>query len=84
MINWNITITERKFVVGSSCSLLQQFFENTVQSLLKYVSPPEKTYRNAEFAAEKCKNAGFYLESGSLSDSLSPSGSVIPQTLPVF
>lgn len=70
MINWKITLAERKFVAGSSCSLLQQFFESAVLSLLKYVSPPEKSERNADFASEKIKTAGFSLKAGRVSDSL--------------
>ena len=70
MTNWTITLDEKKFVAATSCSLLQQFFENAVLSRLKYVSPPLKNARNADFAESKSREAGFILKSESLPDSL--------------
>ena len=71
MINWNITLQERKSVATSSSSVVQQFFECAVLSILKNVSPPENNLRNAEHVLEKCREAGFYLRNGNLPDSLS-------------
>ena len=70
MINWNITLDERKSVAGSSCSIVQQFFERAVLSILKKASPPAKELRSAGYAEEKCREANFFLESGNLPDSL--------------
>ena len=49
---------------------MQQIFEETIVSILRRVNPPNKEQRNTNYAAEKCRNSGFYLKSGALPDSL--------------
>lgn len=70
MINCKMSFSERRYIVGSICSVMQQIFEETIVSILRRVNPPNKEQRNTNYAAEKCRNAGFYLKSGVLPDSL--------------
>ena len=70
MINWHETLDEKRFVATSCCSLLQQFFDKAVLSLLRNVSPPEKDNRTAKEAQKKCLAAGFFLKNGRLPPSL--------------
>lgn len=70
MINCKMSFLEKRYIVGSICSVMQQIFEETIVSILRRVNPPEKEQRNTNYATEKCKKAGFYLSSGMLPDCL--------------
>ena len=70
MINCKMSFSERRYIVGSICSVMQQILEETIVSILRRVNPPLKEQRNSIYASEKCRNAGFYLPSGKLPDSL--------------
>ena len=65
-----MSLKDKKYIVGSICSVMQQIFEESIVSILRRVNPPVKEQRNTKYASEKCKNAGFYLTSGVLPESL--------------
>ena len=70
MINCSMSLKDKKYVVGSICSVMQQIFEESIVSILRRENPPVKEQRNTKYASEKCKSAGFYLTSGVLPESL--------------
>ena len=70
MINCKMSFEERRYIVGSICSVMQQILEETIVSILRRTNPPIKEQRNTNYAAEKCRNAGFNLINGLLPDSL--------------
>lgn len=70
MINCSMSFNEQRYIVGSICSVIQQLFDESIVSILRRVNPPVKEQRNTKYASEKCKNAGFYLTSGVLPESL--------------
>ena len=70
MINCSMSLKDKKYIVGSICSVMQQIFEESIVLILRRVNPPVKEQRNTKYASEKCKNAGFYLTSGVLPESL--------------
>ena len=71
MVNSLITFGDLKYVAGSACSVLQQFFEYSITAMLKYMMPPAKEQRNCNFVAEKCINVCFELKNNKLPDSIS-------------
>ena len=70
MINCKMSFLERKYIVGSICSVIQQIFEEAIVSILGRANPPAKEHRNTNYASEKCQKAGFNLDSGVLPESL--------------
>ena len=70
MVNSLITFGDRKYVAGSACSVLQQFFEYSITAMLKYMMPAAKEQRNCNFVAEKCRNVYFELKNNELPDSI--------------
>lgn len=70
MVNCELSFSEKRYIVSSICSVLQQFFEAAILSLIKRTNPPEKEQRKAEAAQEKCSRCGFSLQSGRLPDAL--------------
>lgn len=70
MINCKMSFSERRYIVGSICSVMQQILEETIISILRRTNPPAREKRNTDYAAIKCRNSGFYLKEGELPDSL--------------
>lgn len=70
MINCKMSFSEGRYIVGSICSVMQQLLEETLVSILRRTNPPLRKLRNTDYAAEKCRNTGFYLAGGELPDSL--------------
>lgn len=66
LIDCLMTFEERKFVAGTSCAVLQQFFQYAIQCILENTSIPDKNSRTAMAAEEKCIKAGFSLVKGHL------------------
>ena len=71
MINCKMSLSEGRYIVGSICSVMQQILEETIVAVLRRTNPPAKEKRTSDYAAEKCRNTGFYMREGKLPDTLS-------------
>jgi hypothetical protein len=70
LIDCLMTFKEKKFVAGTTCAVLQHFFEYAIQGILENTSIPDKNSRTATVAEQKCIKAGFSLRKGCLPISL--------------